>query len=491
MTQRVLVFIVAYNAERTIAEVLQRIPAALSAYDTEVLVIDDGSGDATFEKAAAYERTNSSAFKVRVLSSPVNQGYGGNQKLGYQYAILHGFDAVALLHGDGQYAPEKLPDLIELLFRENADAVLGSRMMRGGNALAGGMPLYKWIGNRCLTALQNCILGLDLSEYHSGFRVYRVPALMRLPFERNDRGFPFDTEIIIQLWAAGMKMVEHPIPTHYGDEVCHVSGIPYALSVLKASWLARMQRFGIFYHKRFDVPRSIGTGEEAASAGGAARTGFPSTHALALQAVPSGSKVLLAGDEIEALSRMLQAKGCAVSQLPQHPAAVPPATLQGVTHILLLDIVEHAAEPDAVVRRWYAACHDNYECRLLVSTGNVAFLPVRLSLFAGSFRYGKRGILDLTHKRLFTFASFRDLWEESGFEVLRSAGVPAPYPLALGEGLLARCLLAVNRWLIRVGKGLFAYQIWMEVRPYPSVEFLLQQAINKANLLKQDRQGTQ
>src|SRR5215218_3468644 len=109
-TPRLLVFIVAYNAEKTIQHVLRRLPASLlDSYDTEVLIIDDASQDQTFEQGEAVRRSGDLPFKLTVLVNPVNQGYGGNQKLGFQYAIEHQFDVVALLHGDGQYAPEVLP----------------------------------------------------------------------------------------------------------------------------------------------------------------------------------------------------------------------------------------------------------------------------------------------------------------------------------------------------------------------------------------------
>ncbi|MGB8354235.1 MAG: glycosyltransferase family 2 protein, partial [Chthoniobacteraceae bacterium] len=143
--KRILIFIVAYNAEKTINEVLHRIPASLRNKNVEVLVIDDFSKDDTFSKSLSYQ-TPEEDFKITILRTPENQGYGGNQKLGYRYAIDNGFDIVALVHGDGQYAPEKLPDLLGPFFKGEADAVFGSRMINRQDALKGGMPLYKWVG---------------------------------------------------------------------------------------------------------------------------------------------------------------------------------------------------------------------------------------------------------------------------------------------------------------------------------------------------------
>src|SRR5436853_613909 len=174
--KRLLIFIVAYNAETTIEKVLSRIPASLHSDDVEVLIIDDSSKDGTFVKGLRYQERNSE-FKITVLRTPENQGYGGNQKLGYRYAIDNGFDIVALVHGDGQYAPEKLPALLDPLLRGEADAVFGSRMIDKCAARQGGMPLYKWIGNQILTSFQNFMLQTRLSEFHSGYRLYATSAL--------------------------------------------------------------------------------------------------------------------------------------------------------------------------------------------------------------------------------------------------------------------------------------------------------------------------
>src|SRR3954462_14017977 len=207
--KRLLIFIVAYNAQTTIEKVLSRIPSSFRGDNVEVLIIDDSSQDDTFGNGLRYQAANSD-FKITVLRTPENQGYGGNQKLGYRYAIDHGFDIVALLHGDGQYAPEKLPELLTPLVAEEADAVFGSRMIDRRAARRGGMPLYKWFGNQILTAFQNRVLGTQLSEFHSGYRLYSTAALAEIPFEKNTNDFHFDTEIIIQLVLRKFRIAELP-----------------------------------------------------------------------------------------------------------------------------------------------------------------------------------------------------------------------------------------------------------------------------------------
>jgi len=480
-----LVFIVAYNAEQTIQTVLQRVPSALAEHDTHILIIDDSSNDRTFERARQFEN---SPFPVTVLSNPVNQGYGGNQKIGFHYAIREKFDFVALVHGDGQYAPERLPDLLQPLIAGEVDAVLGSRMMGNADALKGGMPFYKFIGNKILTRIQNAVLGTSLSEFHSGYRLYSVEALKRLPFELNTNDFHFDTEIIIQLIRAGLRILELPIPTYYGDEICHVNGVKYAFDVVKATLLSKAQDLGIFYQRKFDV-----ASPQALNPWYRAKWSFESSHTLALDRVPPGSKVVDVGCASGYIARALREKGCEVTGIDQLPPPSDcglrqfiradlnsgefPVDAGAFHYVLLLDIIEHLRSPEQFIDSLRKSRRQAEDTTVIVSTGNIGFLVTRLMLLLGYFHYGARGILDLTHTRLFTFATLRNAFEQAGYQIIETRGVPAPFPLALGNNRLARTLLTVNRWLIRLARPLFSYQIFMVARPNPSLEWLLARAV--------------
>jgi glycosyltransferase involved in cell wall biosynthesis len=486
--KKVLVFIVAYNAERNIEKVISRIPHSLAAFDTQILIIDDSSKDRTFERAGTFA---DAPFPMTVLFNPVNQGYGGNQKIGFHFAIQRDFDVVALLHGDGQYAPECLPELLQPLIDGEADAVFGSRMMSGNNALKGGMPLYKFVGNRILTGIQNRLLDTHLSEFHSGYRLYSVKALAALPFERNTNAFHFDTDIIIQLVRGGFRIKELPIPTYYGDEICHVNGMRYAWDVVKATALARVQDFGILYQRKFDVRRPTEPNPLYR-----AKFGFQSPHTMSLDRVPPNSRVLDLGCASGYMATALAGRGCDVTGIDQFPpppdsglrrfiqadlgSGPLPANPGEFDCVLLLDVIEHLPSPETFLDGMRKACRGGQLPRILVSTGNIAFFVTRLMLFLGYFHYGARGILDLTHTRLFTFASLRELFEQSGYRIEEVHGVPAPFPAAFGDGVLARMLVAINSMLIRVFKGLFSYQIFLVARPAPSLEALLQAADNTA-----------
>ena len=212
--KKLLIYIIAYNTEKFITNVLDRIPTDLKKkYDVKILINNDNSQDDTFKITKNYLKTYDQ-FSVKLISNPERQGYGGNQKIGYYYAIKNKFDYVALLHGDGQYAPECLEELIYPLYQNHADAVFGSRMLKSGDALKGGMPRYKYIGNKILSWFQNFLLSTSLSEFHSGYRVYKVSALEKIPFQLNANNYSFDTDIIIQLWINQLKIMFFLISQH-------------------------------------------------------------------------------------------------------------------------------------------------------------------------------------------------------------------------------------------------------------------------------------
>jgi glycosyltransferase involved in cell wall biosynthesis len=490
--ERLLIFIVAYNAETTIEKVLRRIPASLHSDDVEVLIIDDSSKDGTFVKGLRYQQSNSE-FKITVLRTPENQGYGGNQKLGYRYAIDNGFDIVALVHADGQYAPEKLPELIEPLLREEADAVFGSRMIDKRAALLGGMPLYKWIGNQILTAFQNRMLSTALSEFHSGYRIYSTRALVQIPFERNTNDFHFDTEIIIQFALKKLRIVELPIPTFYGDEICYVNGLKYAANIFRTMLRARFHQVNLLFDRKFDVNAPEETYD--------LKLGYESSHTAAIAAARPGGHILDVGCGQGDIAAELIKRGCRVTGMDRYapdPAEKPeqvnfirwdldrkefPVNVSQFDQIFMLDIIEHLKEPAHFMDELRFAT-DCKRPEIILTTANIGFIATRVMLLLGQFNYGKKGILDVTHTRLFTFRSMRELLKESGYRILEVRGIPAPFPAAVGNNFFARAMLRLNMALIRVSKGLFSYQIFIRAEAKPTVNNLLRETISGSSVLK-------
>jgi len=490
--RKLLIFIVAYNAELHIENVLNRIPKeVLSQYNYEILIIDDSSKDKTFEIAHNYHDINK-GLNLKILFNPVNQGYGGNQKLGYEYAIRNGFETVVLLHGDGQYAPEILGDIISPIFEKKADAVFGSRMLIKGNALKGGMPYYKYFGNKILTWLQNKILKSSLSEFHSGYRAYSVEALQEIPFKRNSNNFHFDTQIIIQLLLSNKIIREIPIPTYYGNEICHVDGMKYAWNVLRATIGSRLHNLSVFYKREFDITTPMQLYP--------LKLGYLSSHTLAINSVRNNSFVIDIGGGQGLISLELKKKGCYVAGIDrcnlQYPANYDEFYQKDIDSvsldydfskfdtILMLDIIEHLANPEEFLDALRSKAGLN-QPRIIVTSPNIAFWIIRLQLLFGQFNYGKQGILDKTHVRLFTFKTMKKIFEQCGYEVLKVKGIPAPYPKAIGINLISKFLIEMNRWFITISKSFFSYQIYMEVKPLPVVEILLDYSVIESKKRKE------
>lgn len=493
--KRVLIFIVAYNAETTITGVLDRIPSSLRRPGVEVLIIDDSSKDRTFATGLKHEDREGD-FRITILRNPENQRYGGNQKLGYRYAIENGFDIVALIHGDGQYAPEKLPELIEPFIRGEADAVFGSRMLRKQDALAGGMPLYKWLGNQVLTAFENCVLGTKLSEFHSGYRLYSVAALKKLPFERNANDFHFDTDIIIQLHFAGMRIVELPIPTFYGDEICRVNGIKYAWDCCKAVVRAKLHSKNLLYDRKYDV----GPVEETYDL----KLGYDSSHERAIKSVKPGARVLDIGCGRGYVAELMAEKAAHVTGLDQYSpdkggkpnvdyrkwdieAEPVPVDISGYDQIFMLDVIEHLKDPEVFMEMLREkAVHKRPE--IILTTANIAFFVTRMMLFFGQFNYGRKGILDRTHTRLFTWNSLRELFEQTGYNVLEMRGIPAPFPKVVGNGVIGKIVMAINGFFVWLWgfRSLFSYQIYVRAQARPTVPNILDQTISSSEKLREE-----
>lgn len=468
---RLLIFIVAYNAENTIESVLDRIPARLQdLYDIEVLIIDDSSMDETFRRSELVRRTGSLPFKLKVLYNPVNQGYGGNQKIGFHYAIEQGYDWVALVHGDGQYAPERLPRLVDVLARKEADVVFGSRMLEKRAALKGGMPLYKYIGNKVLTAYQNTLLGTDLSEFHSGYRLYSVNALKQIPFHLNSNDFHFDTEIIIQLVFAKQRIKELPIPTFYGDEICHVNGMKYGWDVIKATLLAKVQPVHVFYDPKFDCRAEEKKGEGLIS-------DEMYLKALQVDSLEDHSSILLVGNVPESLKETLREKGHAVSVKSSSFFKKYIDSSQRYDYIYLLEDSGMAEHPEEMVKTLAEIGKFTPNLKIGVTVANIGFALIRLQLLFGRFAYTRKGIINLNSYHFFTQRSLRKIFSQNGFTVSSIEGLPVPYSRLLPNGAIQRFLSGTHNLLIKLRKSLFSFQFIVFVTPPTNLDHLLTSAI--------------
>ena len=469
--RRLGVFVISYNAEKFIERTLARIPACIWREVEVVYVVDDCSLDDTTHRALSFPDAQG---KLRIYRNRINRRYGGNQKFGYQLAIDAGLDAVVMLHGDGQYAPEMLPEMFRPLVEDDADVVIGSRMLNHADALAGGMPKYKFVANIALTGIENCLGGLRLSEFHSGYRGYSTRFLKRIPLWKNSDEWHFDSHILFQARQASAKIVELPIPTHYGDEVCHVNGIVYGLNCILSALLFRLHRMRLLHLARYDlVPE--------ASAESRKFDDPWSSHTLIfnrLKAMPlDGARVLDLGFGCAAIASRLRERGAVLEGVDISPKAVEEnrelfakvyqkdlnrldeVGLQGPYGIVICaDILQYLVDPAEFLSRL-----KKYMDRgglLVVSVPNFVNISTRLHVLFGGFPLHHRGIMDERALHFFTNTSFETLLKRTSWELVEST--VSSLPLVLLFPFLKwrpfRPLVALCRGLTLLMKGLFGYQ---------------------------------
>ena len=472
-TERIGVVVVAFNAASTLHTVLDRLPKSFRQRVAEVVVCDDASSDCTYVVGMEYQKQTD--LPLTVIRRPQNLGYGGNQKAAYRWAIEHDLDIVVLLHGDGQYAPEVIEDLITPFEDEHCDAVFGSRMMELGSARMGGMPLYKYVGNRILSKFSNALTGLHLTEWHSGYRAYRVDALEEIPFESNSNGFDFDTEIILQLLEAGKHIVEVPIPTYYGDELCNVNGMRYAKDVVLDVLRYRLHKVG------------FGSGEMAfADEAYELKVASDSSHKKLMQWLNEGppKRVLDLGCSDGRLGEQIRLSGHTVIGVDSIKLDGVADRLDGFVEadlnqglpaevgrdfdvVVGADVFEHLVDPAALLTQ----LHDVLGPRgvVMVSIPNVAHWYPRLRVMFGRFDYERRGIFDSGHLRFFTRSSFERMAHGAGMRVRRRSISGLPLEVAERGGPAPDWAISMVSGLDHLGAALsptlFAYQLLFELEP--------------------------
>jgi glycosyltransferase involved in cell wall biosynthesis len=465
--KRIGVIVVAYEAASTLAKVLDRIPRPFLPRLSEILVCDNASEDQTYLVGLGYKQAVGRDLPLHVLRNPRNLGYGGNQKVGYQWAIEHDLDIVVLLHADGQYAPEVLPSIVEPLEREECDAVFGSRMLTPGGARRGGMPLYKIIGNKTLSTIENRLVGTNLSEWHTGYRAYSVATLREIPFQRNSDEYDFDTEIIIQLHEAGKRIVELPIPTYYGDEISYVNGTRYAKDIVIDVLRYRAHKLG------------LGSGETAFASSLYEPKAGPETatgRILAWVGNRPPCRVLVLGSQLAAVRAELRARGHDVVGVDASPgddvdtsvdpvvvadldAGLPSAAGDGFDIVLLLDGLGRVRDPAALMRGLGGVLAPGGS--VMLSVPNFGHWYPRSRVAFGRWRYDKRGILDEHTLRFFSKAEAETLFEREGFEVLRAEHVGLP----ASEQERSRAGIVLDGAGLAIRPSLFAYQFLYELAP--------------------------
>ena len=259
--KKIVVVLPAYNAAKTLKRTYDEIPFDIV---DEVVLVDDHSKDNTSEVGKEIGIKH-------IIRHEQNKGYGGNQKTCYDKALALGADIVIMLHPDYQYTPMLIPSMAYLMAQDLYPAVLGSRIL-GKGALKGGMPMYKYIFNRCLTLSQNILINQKLSEYHTGYRAFNAEILKTINYHANSDDFVFDNQMLSQVFYAGFEIAEITCPTKYFEEASSINfrrSVQYGLGVLETTLQFALQRAGVIHNHIFsEKGKTLEASSEAYYEGG-------------------------------------------------------------------------------------------------------------------------------------------------------------------------------------------------------------------------------
>ena len=473
-SQRLLLAILAAEKEELLTPNLQEVANSLPEnFDLEVLWI----GVETYPGPSLKElkKRNGQSVHQRILRIPEGHGQGEQQKFIFEYALQQGFDWVAVQDRNDQ-AVNISTLLLEASKRQDFDGFFGIHRNRNSdsfvNRVAGSV--FQW--------LQARITGRSLCSLAGGARVYRVSSLREIPFQYADSEALFAAQIAIQLLRAGYQVQELSFD---GFGSANVEKRPSRFQLIAPLLASVIHDLGIRHQRYFE----LGDTEPEYDV----KLGYRSSHTAAIESVPSGSSVLDIGCGRGLISRELRRKDCEVVGLDRRapdPENVSrflrwdlnsetiPEKVQQFDYIMMLDIIEHLYQPEDFLSRLRRKAGLS-QPKFIITTPNVGFFLVRLGLFFGQWNYGKEGILDYTHTRLFTFSSLRMTMRQAGYKILKAQGIPAPFPKALGDRRIAHWLLKLNEILIQISPAIFSYQIYLEAQPLPSVEVLIQRNLSQ------------
>ncbi len=482
---RIALSVVAYNAQSTLSEVMKRIPEVIYDLIEEIFIFDDHSDDSTYEIGSnliADEKWG----KVRLYRNPIAFQYGGNQKLAIEYCLSKKYDYLVLMHADGNYAPEYLPDLILAAIEKTAQVVIGSRVREKLNPLQVRIPWYKWWGVCLLSRVQSFLLHEKLADFHCGYRLYGARFLSQIAYLLNSDDYHFDTQILIQAHVLQEPITEVPVPLYNSNELQGKRGVIYALNSLWAIIQFRLHQLGLFVRKRYDPVLPVQYAFKDFS---------HSSHRRIFELVHEGECILDLGCGDGSLALKLKEKGCHVTGVDLlEPLFVQPGLDRYVKWdltdeqdlpferefdcVILGDIVEHLVDGAGLMLRARKILREGG--RLIISTPNIALWVYRAKHLAGRFDYDNMGVMDRTHVHFYTLKHLLDDLNLTGYKVTGKYFTSIPFQLVITlrplKGL-AEILARGYFGLVRLWPRFFAYQFvlqarirrleWMEMRHWP------------------------
>lgn len=385
---------------------------------------------------------------------------GKIHKIVFEYARNMGYDFVIVTNPQQyHYLQEHLNEVVAPLNKSVA-------YLTGGDTANSQFGLINYV--------QQKVFNKQLNLFPK-IAVYNTEYLAKIPYLFNSNDASFVNEVAIQIVLSDFSFVE--VKSNFKSNISYRT----KLQTLAVFFRAYLHSLGVFYQNKFDIiPNNLQY---------SLKLGYASSHTYAIEAVPHGSKVIDIGAGPYGVGHQLKKTDCSVVtvdqfdipeqyKLDKHIVANLDSEFSiPVTEydcILFLDIIEHITNPEGFMFE-LSKQFSHKKQKVILTTGNIAFFPMRLILLLGYFNYGKSGILDKTHTRLFSFSSFKKLITDSGLKIVSVKGIPAPYPKALGDNFVARFLLAANLFFIKISKGFFSYQIYIEAETVPSVLYIVEE----------------
>lgn len=534
-TDRFLIYVVAYEAEQHLYDLFERIPFELfNREEIQFLVNDAGcsdNGSCLLKKwLIAHE-----IYNVTILKNRIDQGYGGNQKIGLRVAVDDAYSCLILLDGDGSYSPGLLTELIEAWRASEPDILLGARSQSSPSDPAEQKHVDLPVSDRILDRFQNWITGWNLADYQTGCRAYSTKFLKTIPFEINTNDLHFDRELMLQAAHVGARVREIEIPMNDRIQINHGRGWKSSWNALGAILQYKMHQWGMLCSLKLRNHSTDRYRDKTLA--------DYSSHACALKLLEKrdAHEVLDIGCGPGYVARQCEQRGIRVTGidcarprpgmmsnflLADLEQDILPVSLRDYDTLLLLDVIEHLSNPEEflltlrnengkepekpLISSQGIQTDPVSDCNqpdsdlshqalsaeaeqdpfgeqglfaaypemplLILSTPNVAFAAVRLNLLCGRFNYAERGILDITHKRLFTRRSLLRMLKDCGYDIESVHAVGAPFS-AVMPGRMGTCLGWMAGLLAKLWPAMFAFQFMVECRPRPGVREVLRHAI--------------
>jgi len=462
---RVALFLFGCSDSAAVERILERIHRDVLVRLEEIVVMQEPSGK--LAPPAAPPPAAPCADNLRFQRLPRDAGYGGARKAAFEYARLKGFDHVLTMRGDGLHPPEALPQLLQPILSDPYRMVFARRAMRLASGAGWWRRIPDLLAHGVATGLQNRLLGLRLHDYHSGYRLYAMRAVERLPFQLNSDDHHFDMEMVIQCRVLGVPVEEVAVAPVWREYPTRTVGLAEVLRACRCAVDYRLHQLHVYRLGQYFVDEGVRYTLKRS------RTG---SHMQIVQAIRPGSRVLDLGCSQGLLARPLREKNVRVTGVDIAPESRRVAELEEYfvrdleqpldlplgrefDYVVVSDVIEHLRNRTQLLREARRFLKEGG--RLIISTPNIALWFYRLSLAVGRFEYGPRGVLDETHVHLFTRATFRREVERASFHVVAERVTSLPFEVVFestGRSRLIRSVSHAYHALARLWPALFAYQ---------------------------------